>query len=336
MRRGSILIITLWALFMLTIFTVSIGYIVRQKMSLVGRLEARSELRYLVEAGIKRAIATVRQEDTTPDFDSLNERWSSNEGSFSSVSLGSGVFTVSYDYVEDGMLKVRHGLIDEERKINLNTADVETITRLLEAVGGLSLQTAARLAYSIIDWRDSDSMFQHPNYGAEDSDYRFMKRPYESKDAPFEIIEELLLVKGMTGETFGKIRDFITIYGDGTVNVNTAPREVFAALDMNEKLIKKILAFRKGDDLLEGTPDDNIFQNPQSITAHLSQVERMSASEVAELSNFVSKGVLTTRSSNFSVMSSAHLTTGSKYGMDAVSVINKDGEVLRWKEMESM
>jgi len=129
------------------------------------------------------------------DADFLSEHWSDQQDLFENRRVGKGRFTVSYYFHDGESSRVMYGLQDEERKINLNKADVDVLTRLLENTAELGRRDAEKLAYNIVDWRDNDSFFQHPQYGAEDSDYRSEKYSYEAKDSDFEVIEELLLVQ---------------------------------------------------------------------------------------------------------------------------------------------
>jgi len=52
----------------------------------------------------------------------------------------------------------------------------------------------------ILDWRDPDSIY-HRN-GAEDIYYLSLPEPYHAKNGPFDTMDELLWVKGMTADIF--------------------------------------------------------------------------------------------------------------------------------------
>ncbi len=82
------------------------------------------------------------------------------------------------------------GLIDEGAKLNLNTADASQLARL----PGMTDQIAA----AIVDWRDSDS--ETGENGAEDDYYLMLSPSYQAKNAPFETVEELLLIRDVTPE----------------------------------------------------------------------------------------------------------------------------------------
>jgi len=62
---------------------------------------------------------------------------------------------------------------------------------------------------------------------------------------PYAAINELLLVEDMTKEKFMLIKDMITVYGNGKVNINTASRGVLLCLGLDEELVDVIMDFRK-------------------------------------------------------------------------------------------
>ena len=343
-HKGTVLVIVLWTLCLLTTFAVSLGFGVRQKIIMVGRLDARDRLHFIAEAGIKRAILELKKKDRTSGFDALKDYWSNNIGIFKEIQVGAGRFTVGYDYLdtESGEYQVRYGIIDEERKININKAQRSVIERLFRIVG-LSEMKAQNLSASIVDWRDKDSELSIPLGSAEDRYYRNLRDPYEAKDADFEVLDELLLVRGMTGEIFDEIKGFITIYGEGKVNINTASEDVLLSLGLHASVVNKILSFRYGQDMIEASADDNVFNSVSGITARLSQLYLLSAGEVANLSNLVSAKKVTVKSNNFMIKSIAKLDKKETFlkivcvfenfseGSDE-SGLNEDEKIRYWRE----
>ncbi|MFH1593562.1 MAG: hypothetical protein ABID09_02565 [Candidatus Omnitrophota bacterium] len=331
--KGSILVITLWSLFLLTTFVIYLSYGVRQKLTLVKRLEERDQLHYISEAGVKTALFEIAKENNVErTSDALRDNWSNNPGMFKDRRIGEGRFSVLYNYLDEESRSpgVRYGLIDEERKININTMDRAALQRLFKIVLGADEIEQQELAASIIDWRDGDSELTIPLGSGEDFYYRGLRYSYEAKDAEFEVLDELLLVKGVTGDVYAKIKDYITIYGDGKVNINTAEREVLFALGLHAGLVSKILIFRRGEDGISATSDDNVFNNTSDIVPRLSQHQHLSASEVAELT-MIRDRYLSTGSNNFSINSVSGLI-GRKNTSTTKAVINRDGEILYWHE----
>jgi len=303
----------------------------------VRRLETRDKLHLIAQAGIRRAIAELKKEDEYASADALNERWSSNEDAFKEIEVGEGSFTISYQYIEPRgkMLQTRYGIIDEERKLNINKAEADEMGRLFRQVTQLSEWEANSLAASIVDWRDEDK--QPLTGGAEEDYYRGLSSPYACKDAEFELTEELLLIKGMDPDIFARVKGYITVYGQGGVNINTASEQVLTSLGLNETLIYKIISFRCGQDGEEATADDNVFTQSSNILSQLSQFCALTPDELALLSRLISDGNLYTRSDNFMIKSSAQLKSESVRGSGSSAgtitcVFKRDGRIRYWHE----
>lgn len=53
--------------------------------------------------------------------------------------------------------------------------------------------------------------------------------------------------------------------GEGKVNINTAPWRTPYALGLSKELAKRVVEFRRGDDEIDGTEDDNVFETVAGI-----------------------------------------------------------------------
>ena len=116
--KGSVLALCLWVICFLSFLAVTLSYQVRQRLSLVKRLDERDKLHLLADAALKRSAAVIKKEP--PDgYDYLQEGWSDNPLIFKDVFASGGAFSVCYN---DTI--TRYGLIDEERKINFNTPNL--------------------------------------------------------------------------------------------------------------------------------------------------------------------------------------------------------------------
>lgn len=180
----------------------------------------------------------------------------------------------------------------------INQANQEVLERFFKVAIALDEREARELAGSIIDWRDSDNELSILAGSAEDNYYQNLLPPYESKDSEYEILEEILLVKGMGRDIFGKIKNYVIIYGNGKININIASRVVLLALGLTQDLADKILSFRASADAITGTFDDNVFETPSNIVLNLSQFCHLSDSEKLELS-LICGQYLVTNSNNF-------------------------------------
>lgn len=327
-HRGSILILALWSLSFLAVLSLSVGYGARQKATLLNRLDTMNHLYAIAYSGVEKARGLFQIEDPTSGQDTLLDEWAYSEPDFKEVPVGDGHFTVGHTvYDPDQEVQVMwYGLIDEERKINVNTADAATLSRLFEFLGELDSDEAQKIGYAIMDWRDADSMFQHPRHGAEDDFYEGLKVPYQSKDALLESVDELLLVDGMNREIFDKIEPYVTVFGSGEVNINTASEEVLLALGLGEGLVTKIFSYRAGLDGEMLTADDRYFASVSSIISDLQTIAIISLPEEAAIDTLVSFEKLSTASNYYQVRSKGVLTkNGASLLIEAV--IDRDGKV---------
>ena len=124
--------------------------------------------------------------------------------------------------------------VDEGGKVSLNTADGPLLHTVLLNLG-YSEDVAATVADSVMDWRDEDDL--HRLNGAEDQHYSSLPRPYRAKNADFDAIEELLLVRGVTREIFygsaerGGLREIFSVFNDAkSVNLRSIMSPAIAGL----------------------------------------------------------------------------------------------------------
>jgi general secretion pathway protein K len=156
---------------------------------------------------------------------------------------------------------------DESGKIPLNKLVVgndydpnikKILLRLLTLPEfGLDERKAGELVDAIKDWIDADN--EVTGAGAESSYYESLALPYAAKNAALDCIEELLMVKGITKDIFAGTKEkpglaqYVTVYGDGPVNINTAPQMVLRSLSSNisPEIAGKMDQYRKsaGNDL---------------------------------------------------------------------------------------
>jgi general secretion pathway protein K len=284
-QRGFVLVMALWALLFLTTLALSVGMGTRQKVVMLGRLEDRSQAHFTAEAGVKKAVAVLlddlerNQSLYTPEAKVQRH----NNPEFLDIDVGGMRAAVLCERVDDktGRTAEYPGLCDEQGKININMVDPDVLTRLTARVLGLDPDGARRLSTAIIDWRDYGR--REVNGFFSDDYYKSLEFPYDMKEHPFERIDELLLVKGMNGMLYERLRRFVTIYGDGRININTASKEVLSALGVDENLADKILKVRRGQDDLESTADDHVFLKTFDIAAEVNSVIALEEKEMRQV-----------------------------------------------------
>lgn len=330
-KRGSVLIAVLWSLFFLAALALVINISVTPQLGLAARLRDRAIVRYLAKAGVQRAIIEVRA-DETEEYDALNEPWNGHEEAFKEIVLADdGYFTLEYSLPADesGISEKRYGLIDEERKINVNRVSGDVLKRFFEIAADMSSREAAGIADAIVDWRDEDD--EPSENGVENSYYESLENGYPCKNAPFEVLEELRLVKGVTQEVFDAVKDKVTVYGSGAVNINTTDALVLESLGLSRALAQEIIVFRNGSDGRAGTEDDNVFEDGESIIAALSSAGMLSAEGSKEIETVIGDGFIGVRSDNFRGYSFGRMQ-GEGMSMKIEFVVNRDEQIRYWRE----
>jgi general secretion pathway protein K len=123
---------------------------------------------------------------------------------------------------------VEVAVFDERGRIDLNKASAPLLDALFAAVG---VDDAVRgpLVDAVLDWRDPDSLRRIA--GAEDDEYARADRAYGAKDRPFDSVEELRLVLGMSPDIYVRVWPAVTVFSpQSDVDPGRAPASVLQAL----------------------------------------------------------------------------------------------------------
>ena len=132
---------------------------------------------------------------------------------------------------------------DEAGKIDLNMVRPDLLLRLLVSTG-LDPIAAQTLADRILDWREPENG-KRLN-GAKAPEYRAAGYAYGPRNGPFQTLEELKLVIGMTPQLFDALAPALTVYTQTPwVDPTVAPPEVLRALPgMDENSVDGLLRAR--------------------------------------------------------------------------------------------
>jgi general secretion pathway protein K len=322
--RGSALVYVVWVVMLLSVLAASVGAQSLSSLGVAERLTQQLQAAYLARAAVQVA-ADALQDDLTPHLDTLDEPWTNSLARFERYALGPGSFQV----LGEGPTPAEpwYGLTDEERRLNLNTAPVEALRRLLELAGGLAQDEALVAAESIADWRDEDD--EARSFGAERDYYRSRRPTYDCKDGPFENLEELLLVRGMTEAVYRRVAPHLTVWGSGQVNLNTASPTTLRALGLSEVGVSGLESFRAGDDGTPGTSDDGRLASIVALDAELARA--VPAEDLEALRWAVQEKLLDVKSSAFraSILATVQEPIGHLHVM---CVLARDGTIQFWSE----
>lgn len=253
--RGIALVSVLWILALLAIIAGSFTTDSRTNVKLAYNLVENAKARALADAGVNRAILALlgreRQPMLSPEMEALiasrpeleqvldpygetmlrdagEQRWPA-DGTVYAWRFGGGEIIIS--------------IRDETGKIDLNAAGDELLKGLFLSVG-LEEPEAAALVDAIADFRDPDGL-RRLN-GAEDDEYRDAGFAYGAKDRPFDAVEELRQVMGMSRELYARVAPALTVYsGQSGIDPWTAPRAALLALPgVDSAAVEALLAAR--------------------------------------------------------------------------------------------
>ncbi|OGW41296.1 MAG: hypothetical protein A2Y97_06750 [Nitrospirae bacterium RBG_13_39_12] len=221
-EKGIALLLVLWVLTVLMVIVLSFSLMARTETLSALSFKEGLEKKFVAEAGIERGIMEIFYKRLYNNQTVLlegTEVWKTDSSPYS-IQTGNLQYTVS--------------IIDESGKVDINTIS-DVLLKNLFLNSGAQQEEADTIVDSIMDWRDPDDL--HRLHGAESDYYMSLPNPYKAKDANFDTLEELLLVKGMTPEILygdGKkkgIINFLTINSKTSqININAAPKEVLTSI----------------------------------------------------------------------------------------------------------
>ena len=281
-RHGFALVLTLWILAALVILVGALALAVHTEMALAGNFGDLSLCRWAARAGMNRGLSEVERLVKSP-----------------TTYLGATPYTIDSEAegIDLGQTTFEVAIEDEAGKVNINTAPRDMLVTLFNS---------EEIADAIIDWRDKDDT---PGaQGAEDAYYISLPSPYHCKNAPFDTVRELLLVKGVTREVLAqqmtddglKLEDLLTIEStdantrvDGTarVNIKTASQsQLKTALSdvLTDNDITAIISYRTGTPAGAGggrpsTPSGPATPTPATSSAASTRFQ--TAGEIASVPN---------------------------------------------------
>ena len=222
-QKGVALVLVLWVVTLLSVIAGNFAFSMRGEAQIARNLLSTAQAQAQADGGIQRAWYEMMKLPTEPN------RW-----------MGDG--SVHEQRLEGGLLRIF--IQDESGKIDLNTASEALLTGLFRSVG-VGAEAAATLVDSVQDWRDSDKL-RRLN-GAEEAEYLAAGKTYAPSNAPFETVDELQRVLGMTPDLFRLVEPALTVYSKQPgINTAVAPRSALLAIPgVNPEMVSQYLVLRQ-------------------------------------------------------------------------------------------
>ena len=232
--RGFALMATLWLLVAISAVTLEMGLSGRLLRTAAANRVEHLRAAAVAEAGIQRAKAALAQRlrgVEAPSSLDPTDPWAD-----------AGAWVPRTGELSDGG-RYQVTARDLGARLNLNRAGELELRRFLAALA-VDDARAARIAQAIMDWRDSDD--SRRARGAERAEYLEAGAATLPSNGPFERVEDLRDVMGMTADIYDLVAPLVTVAGSGQVNLASAPVPVLAALPgMEPALVRAVLERRR-------------------------------------------------------------------------------------------
>jgi DNA uptake protein ComE-like DNA-binding protein len=259
-RRGYVLALVLVLLAALFIMAFSLGAAVRSNLTQSRRFQDQTAAEFVARGGIEWVIHYLNQLDRQEAL--WQAPWQRQQTLFQEHRLGPGTFEIAYVDVAGDL---RYGFRDEEARVNLNRASAD----LLASLPGLGTSAAAEIV---------------------------ARRQRRRWSRPEALVEAGVLASPAFSGTASApgLVAYLTTWGSGKINLNTAPLPVLAAVPgLTPQQAAAIVRYRRGIDAQAGTADDQHFRR-------LADVARVPGLALTELGRALE--VLTVEPTTFRVV----------------------------------
>ncbi len=240
-RRGSALLIALWAIIVLTSAVLLWAAYIRQTINVSGESYNDTEARAMAHSGLAIAMHPLASKETE---------------------------ALTTEEANDPGFRVR--MVSEGGKLNLNflfagenSARQEIFKRWLEA-RGIDYQARDRMVDCILDWLDADNI-KRTNGQEDGPNYHPPNR------GQFLTVDELAEVAGtepLTSQPGWK--DDLTVDSQGPIDLSSADEHILRLLPgIGDLGIERFLQWRRGSDGIDGTKDDPVIQKLETVQGFL-------------------------------------------------------------------
>lgn len=205
LRRGSVLLLVLIVVAMLSLAAVSFFHLMSHEHRATRTMARSVQTQALAESGITMAkYLLMLDPELQQQYGGIVNNPASLQGVGvldSEVPAFRGRFSILAPAQNQGIYEgFRFGLENESGRLNLNTLPLADQTQpgasrtILMALPGMTVS----IADAILDWIDEDN--DPREFGAESEYYSTLASPYQPQNGPLPCIEQLLLVRDVTPE----------------------------------------------------------------------------------------------------------------------------------------
>jgi general secretion pathway protein K len=203
--RGFALVIVLWTLVLLSFVMIH--------MMTAGRTETRIAANFVANADAETQADGAVMEAVFRLIDTSDAHWD----------IGDGPHVLRMRQA-----KATVTVTSESGKVNPNTASQQMLAALMSAVGAPPSQ-ARQVSAAMLDWRQSDDNDQ-TGPARKSAQYQAAHLDYAPPGAPFETLDEIQRVIGMTPDLFRRLKPNLSLFQTSDPDIATAEPAVAKAL----------------------------------------------------------------------------------------------------------
>ncbi|MBA4391618.1 MAG: hypothetical protein C0399_11890 [Syntrophus sp. (in: bacteria)] len=230
---GFVLIIVMLVIALL--FPIVLTFNARTQVNFLQAVNFRDNVQALrlARSGVEGAMGILKMD--SPAYDAKTDTWAM---AFPAIGVGDGKLSIN---IVDEDSKININQLVDSNGINVNVYAESSLRKLITGLGGKQ-----EVVDALIDWIDTNNE-PFGGQGAEDEYYK--PRGYNTKNGPFDSLDELYLVRGFDKDLLvdKNLKDYITVAPtDGKINVNTAKIEVLYNIhdELREGLAREIVRYR--------------------------------------------------------------------------------------------
>lgn len=288
--KGTVLVVTLWILALLSLLAIGIGFRVSIDLKLAGYQVDSLKAYEIAKAGIIKVIAEL-QKDEKEETDTLwecgitlnqDETFEEKFRNLENTKMGEGHFEITC-------------LEDAERRVNINSAPKNILMTLFPKI-------TSEIADNIKAWGPFDAL----------SELLLVKG----------VTEDIYFG---TGEERG-MKDLLTIYGpkEFKLNINTADEKILEAIlelsNINKIIAQDIVQYRIGEDGdINLTLDNGVFTNANVVADFLTG----KGVDETVVANFINSNLLIFSSNYFRIRSVGVIERGKSKIQKAITCVIK-------------
>ncbi len=205
--RGFALVIVLWTLVLLSF--------VMTHMIAAGRTETHIAANFVANADAETQADGAILETVFRIIDTSEAHWDVGDGQQHVLRMQQAKASVA--------------IVSESGKVNPNSASTQMLAALMVACGARQAQAAA-LAGAMLDWRQSDDNNDKAAMARKLAQYRSARLDYGPPGAPFESLDEIGKVIGMTPDLLGRLKPNLSLFQNGDPAPEAATPAVARAL----------------------------------------------------------------------------------------------------------